>query len=326
MVKCEYCALKCSLKDKSVGKCGVVGSFKGEILNLHSNRGLFASVTPVEAIPFYHYYPGGKTFTLWTVGCPLKCKTCPLKAVSGDYKSSTLRVFNSKELVDLAFRQRVQVFMVSGGEVLIHANWLKRLLVECKSRGLSTALKTIGMVDSRVYEEYSDLVDSILLEYTIPMLRLEGKSLEATLIEAYETIVEQYKHLEVLIPYIRGLKLREHLDSELLKVIVELKDETPIHVLPYSEAEIHELYSLRSKIESLGFKHVYIPRDPLYKYLNTYCPNCKRVVLERDHNTLTRSLLENGECPYCNSKIRVYGKIIEEKWKISRLKLEERVW
>ena len=143
---------------------------------------------------------------------------------------------------------------------------------------------------------------------------------------SYKDLVEMYEHIEIVVPYVRGVSFSDYADDPALGELPRVDREIPIHVIPYSEAEAQELYRLREVIVQLGMRYVYIPKDPLLKHVNTYCWKCGRIVIERDDVGLVRSLLRGGACPHCNSKIRVTGKILEEKWKIFRLLVEEIVW
>ncbi len=92
-----------------------------------------------------------------------------------------------------------------------------------------------------------------------------------------------------------------------------LGDETPLHILrffpTYGFSEIPDtpLESLRKAYEIAkqeGIKFVYLGNVP-GQGENTYCPNCKELLIERFGLMMSRSRLSGDKCPKCGTRIPV---------------------
>ena len=102
---------------------------------------------------------------------------------------------------------------------------------------------------------------------------------------------------------------------EIAKFIVnELGEGTPWHI-----SRFYPAYNLRDKpptpIETIhkareiglneGLKYVYEGNVPGSTGENTYCPNCKNLIIERLGYQIINKATKDGKCPYCES--RIYG-------------------
>jgi pyruvate formate lyase activating enzyme len=52
-----------------------------------------------------------------------------------------------------------------------------------------------------------------------------------------------------------------------------------------------------------GLRYVYVGNVPGHRGNNTYCPNCKKVVIRRVGMAVVRSALKAGKCPWCGQVI-----------------------
>jgi len=52
-----------------------------------------------------------------------------------------------------------------------------------------------------------------------------------------------------------------------------------------------------------GMKFVYVGNVPGTTSINTYCPKCKKVVIERKGFTVLQNNLKDGSCKYCATVI-----------------------
>jgi pyruvate formate lyase activating enzyme len=71
--------------------------------------------------------------------------------------------------------------------------------------------------------------------------------------------------------------------------------------LPYTPVEI--LDKAREIAMNAGMKYVYIGNVPGSAAENTYCPNCKKILIERRGFTILANNLRNGNCSACGTKI-----------------------
>jgi pyruvate formate lyase activating enzyme len=71
--------------------------------------------------------------------------------------------------------------------------------------------------------------------------------------------------------------------------------------LPYTPLDILE--KAREVAIKSGLKYVYLGNVPGSPAENTFCPNCKKVVLERKGFTILNNYIKNSNCKFCGEKI-----------------------
>jgi pyruvate formate lyase activating enzyme len=109
----------------------------------------------------------GVRFVLWTTGCLMRCQYC--------HNPDTWHLKNGRPVtVDelMAEAAKYTRFMeatgggvtVSGGEPLVQAPFVKRVLRACKALGLHTTLDTNGLLGDRLSDEDLADVDLVLLD------------------------------------------------------------------------------------------------------------------------------------------------------------------
>jgi pyruvate formate lyase activating enzyme len=55
--------------------------------------------------------------------------------------------------------------------------------------------------------------------------------------------------------------------------------------------------------EKAGIKYIYIGNIPSVHEENTYCPQCKRMILERISYTIIKNNIDDGKCEFCKTPI-----------------------
>ena len=70
-MECTYCPRRCLLQNDRPGACGAYGAEKGKITEKHPHRWTVMYATHIESVPFYHAYPGSRSFLLGSSSCNL---------------------------------------------------------------------------------------------------------------------------------------------------------------------------------------------------------------------------------------------------------------
>ena len=190
----------------------------------------------------------GIRFIIFTQGCNLKCKYCQNRD-TWNIKSG--KEYTVKELIDqiVKFKEYMQVsgggVTVSGGEPLLHQDFLIALFRELNKIGISTCLDTSGMVAlTDKIKKVINLTDIFLLDIksindeTCKWLTGMSNKLE---LEFAKYINERGKRIwirQVLVPGITDkeedlIKLKEFLD----RLNIEKIDILPYHTLGKSKWE-----------------------------------------------------------------------------------------
>jgi pyruvate formate lyase activating enzyme len=92
----------------------------------------------------------------------------------------------------------------------------------------------------------------------------------------------------------------------------ELGADTPIHLSRFyplyklkrlPPTPVSTLENARNVALATGLEYVYIGRVPGHEAWNTFCPNCKKVVIKRTGYMITEMHLNRERCEYCGRNI-----------------------
>src|SRR5512136_2384988 len=75
-VRCVLCAHRCLLRPGRRGICGVRENRAGRLVTLVYGELVAAHLDPIEKKPLFHVLPGSTSYSIATVGCPLRCGFC----------------------------------------------------------------------------------------------------------------------------------------------------------------------------------------------------------------------------------------------------------
>jgi pyruvate formate lyase activating enzyme len=88
--------------------------------------------------------------------------------------------------------------------------------------------------------------------------------------------------------------------------------DTPIHfsrftplykLIALNPTPVETLEKTRQIALDCGLKYVYIGNVPGHTAESTYCPKCKKILIERRGYFILQNNLENGKCKFCGEKI-----------------------
>lgn len=184
----------------------------------------------------------GIRFVIFTQGCLLKCKYCQNRDT---WSRRCGKRYTVEEIINKIDRFRNYIIpsgggvTVSGGEPLLHTDFLIALFENLKELGYSTAIDTSGMFDiTPSLEKLIDLTDLFLLDIKCInnsiCKNLTGFSNEKEL-EFAKYLSNHGKHMwirQVLVP---GITDKEEDLLELKKFINILKTVDKIEILPYHD-------------------------------------------------------------------------------------------
>lgn len=81
-VRCTLCALYCEIGPGRRGACGVRVNAGGTLYTLVADTVIARMVDPIEKKPFFHFYPGTRSYSIATVGCNFRCLHCQNHEIS----------------------------------------------------------------------------------------------------------------------------------------------------------------------------------------------------------------------------------------------------
>jgi pyruvate formate lyase activating enzyme len=322
-VRCYACGHKCYIRDGGRGVCKVRFN-EGGILKVP--WGYFGALQcdPTEKKPFFHIYPGSETLTFGMLGCDLHCGYCqnwvtsqalrdPASEHSGAYPERT----TPQQLVEYGLRHGAKLVGSSYNEPLITSEWAQAVFKEAVAHGL----KCVYISNGNVTKEVLDYIRPYMVGYKIDLKCMNDKryrQLGAVLnnvLDGIKLIHDSGLWVEIVTLVIPGFNDDTAELMEAARYIASLSPNIPWHVTAFhpdykmtepDRTTANTLLRAAEIGEEAGLNFVYAGNLPgqVGEYENTYCPNCRHLLVGRVGYVITAyNLTDAGRCPHCQSAV-----------------------
>ena len=316
-VRCQLCPRQCLLGEGERGMCRARIHIKGELRTLVYGRPITVHVDPVEKKPFYHFLPGRNAYSLATSGCPLRCKFCQnwqiSQALPEDYGSSFI---SPSEIVSQAERKRSPIIAYTYNEPTVFTEYLTDIARKARPRGVRSVLVSCGFVNELPLREMCEVLDGIKIDlkgFSRDFYRRAcGAELDPVL-RSIKQVARSGVHLEIVNLVVPTLNDSDNMLKALAKWVVgEVGPDVPVHFTRF-----HPDYQLRNlpptptatlerareTAMDAGVRYAFVGNLPGHPGNHTYCPKCRKIVVERRGFFLAENHVRAGRCEYCNEKI-----------------------
>ncbi|MFA5553357.1 MAG: AmmeMemoRadiSam system radical SAM enzyme [Phycisphaerae bacterium] len=318
-VQCELCPKYCLIDSGQSGDCRVRINLDGVLRTVVYGYPCSIHVDPVEKKPLFHFLPATAILSLATVGCNLHCLNCQNWEISQrNPEDSIVSQYTPKDIIALTQKFQCPSLAYTYTDPVIYYEYALDTAKLAKSADIRNVLVTAGYINPQPWEE--------LLKYT-DAANIDLKSIDddfyrticsATLKPVQQSLIRAAAKgicLEITNLIIPTLNDKPEQIGELVKWIKNnLGSEIPLHFsrffpqykmrnLPSTSAQTLDM--ARQIAMDEGMHYVYIGNIASKEGQNTYCPGCKKLLIERSGYRILRNVLENGCCPDCGRKI--YG-------------------
>lgn len=276
-------------------------------------------IDPVEKKPLFHFLPGSRILSLATVGCNLHCRNCQNWEISQANPEDVPAVFTSpQKLVELTRYYGCPSLAYTYTDPIVYYEYTYDTAKLAKQLNLRNALVTAGYINEQPWRQLLKYVDAVTLDLKGITEEFYRKVCSATLKPVQDALIvarDCEVELEVSNLVIPTLNDKPEQIRQLVRWVREnLGGETPLHFLgfiprykmrhlPPTSAETLEM--ARSIAMAEGMEFVYIGNVRCRDGQNTYCPACKKLLIERIGYTIMQNRLKDGCCPDCGKEI--YG-------------------
>ncbi len=322
-IRCTACARYCRLSPNQIGFCGMRQNVGGKLFLLTYSTVLACHIDPIEKKPVTHYQPGTRIFSIGTAGCNFMCKYCINYDLS-ERRQVAGREVEPKELALLALSQDCQGMAYTYNEPTIFLEFARDVGLEARKRGLFNIFVSNGYATPESVKIMGQFLDCITVDFkgngdTKFLRKYTGIPDVEPIFETLLEIKNKTKiHIEItdlIVPKV-GDDLG-HARTLSKWIYDNLGPDVPIHflrffpdykMLDFPETPVETLERHWRVAKEVGLNYAYIGNVLGHKLEHTYCPNCKRIVIERFGTDITGWFLtENNRCEYCHAKIAIEG-------------------
>jgi pyruvate formate lyase activating enzyme len=316
-IRCELCPRQCRVPKGKRGACRVRENRDGKYYSLVYGAPCAVHLDPIEKKPFFHVLPATQSFSLATAGCNLQCKFCQNWEIS---QASPEEVYSYDVSPDLAVKKAKEMGARSIAytyvEPTIFYEYMLDIGLLAKKAGLLNVCHSNGFINPEPLRDLCKVMDAANIDlkgFTETFYRDLCNGELSPVLETLKILKKEKVHLEITNLVIPTMNDEMSVVREMcIWINKELGPDTPVHF-----SRFYPLYRLRSlpptpvstldKVRgaalSAGLEYVYIGNVPGHEAENTFCPKCKKRVIQRTGYMVGETHLKGGKCGYCGKPI-----------------------
>lgn len=325
LVLCELCPRRCVLRPGERGECRARENRNGRLYTMVYGLPCAVHADPIEKKPLFHVLPGTRSFSIATAGCNLKCKFCQNWTISQYPPEETDNYYlPPKDVVEMAKRSGSPSIAYTYTEPTIFYEYMLETAKLAKESGIMNVMHSAGYINEAPLRELCKYLDATNIDLKGFSDEFYQELTDATLepvLHTLKILKEEGIHTEITNLIIPTKNDSPEEIRKMCKWIVEnLGREVPIHFSRFwpqykmrnlSPTPVKTLEMAKRIAREEGLKYVYIGNVPGHGGENTYCPKCRRLLIQRVgfhvlRNNLsyafTRGKIE-GRCKYCGARI-----------------------
>lgn len=316
-VRCFLCAHHCVIKNGKRGICYVRKNVDGVLQSLVYGKVISMNVDPIEKKPLFHFLPVSTSLSIASVGCNFRCEHCQNFEISQyprEHEDILGRDVTPEDIVTAAAANGCESISYTYTEPTIFFEFVYDCARLAHGKGIKNVFVSNGYTGAEATRAIAPYLDGNNID-------LKGgdefyrKVCGARLDPVKETI-RLMKELGVWVE-VTTLIIPDYNDSEedlkgIAGFLASVSRSIPWHVTQFypthqlTDKPRTPLKTLRRAREigfEAGLKYVYEGNVPGEGGENTYCPNCKELLIGRYGFRIGEMRLTEGKCYKCGAEI-----------------------
>ena len=316
-VKCKLCPRECQVGDKERGYCGVRENRGGTYYTLVHSRVCAAHIDPVEKKPLFHYLPGSLAFSLATAGCNVNCKFCQNWDISQSRPEQVpTQYLPPRNIAALASQYRCPTIAYTYSEPVVFSEFLMDTADAAHEAGIRSIVVSNGYMQEESLRAAYGKMDAVKIDLKSFSENYYQKVVTGQLkpvLDSLVTLRKMGKWTEIVYLVVPTLNDGDDEFRGLAKwVKTNLGADVPLHFSQFHPeyllknlpiTPVPTLERAKAIADAEGLHYVYIGNVPGHPAENTYCPQCKRMLVERAGFEVTQMLVKKNACPFCSHSI-----------------------
>jgi len=321
-VLCNLCGRRCTIPEGAIGFCLVRKNEEGKLYSLVYAKACSACVDPITKKPLSHFHPGSLVMSIATVGCNFRCRFCDNWAISQE-KEIKGYDFPPEQVVKATKDNGCQGISYTYTEPTIFFEYAYDTAALAHEQGFFNTFVTNGYMTPEAVQTIAPFLDAATVDFKGGADPEFYKKFSAvpSVEPIYESLKEMRKndiHVEITNLVVPKIGDSMEMIRELATWIRDnLGKDVPFHLLRFHpDYRLTELPSTPVKTleqacdvsREAGLHYVYIGNVPGHRYENTYCPNCRELLVKRFSFEIVQwSLTKDMRCPACGQSIAIRG-------------------
>ncbi|MBT3310856.1 MAG: AmmeMemoRadiSam system radical SAM enzyme [Desulfobacterales bacterium] len=316
-VVCGICPNMCVMSPGDRSVCRSRVNIDGTLYSLAYGNPCAVHVDPIEKKPLYHFKPRSKVFSIATTGCNLRCLNCQNWQIS-QAKPHEVRfqeLFPS-EVIKKTENYLAESIAYTYSEATTYYEYMIDTARIAREKGIYNLWISNGYINRKPLLELSSFLDGAnvnLKSFSEAIYRkLNGGSLEPVL-KTFKILHDQGIHFEMTNLVVPGYVDNEDMLKRMCDWILEnLGPDYPLHFSRFTPryklnrlppTPLSTLVRFRRIAMAEGINYVYLGNVPIHEGNNTYCHNCRELLIERQGYNIPVNNIKNGKCSFCRTII-----------------------
>ncbi len=315
-VQCELCPNGCVLDINQTSRCRTRINKDGKLYSLVYGKPCAVHVDPIEKKPFFHFLPGTTAFSIATAGCVLSCKFCQNWQISQAKPEETDTYdMPPEKVVSNAAAYKCKSIAYTYTEPTAFYEYMYDTAVIARNRKVRNTVHSCGYINEKPLRKLSKYLDAAAIDlkaFTEDFYeRICNGSLKPVL-ASLAVLKEEGVWLEITNLVIPTLNDDLKKINEMSRWIVKnLGPEVPIHFsrfIPHYKltnlppTPLETLSEARKTAMDAGLKFVFFG-NIRHEGENTFCPKCRKLLIERQVYTIVQNNVSHGKCKFCSTAI-----------------------
>jgi len=316
-IKCKLCPRGCTVGDRERGYCGVRENRGGTYYTLVHSRVCTAHIDPIEKKPLFHYLPGSLALSLATAGCNVNCKFCQNWDIS-QVRPEQVRADYAppQKIADLAKHYSCPTIAYTYSEPVIFSEYLMDTADAGHAAGIRSIVVSNGYIQQEALKAAYGKMDAVKIDlkaFTDSYYRDVVCGELKPVLDCLVTLKKMGKWTEIV--YLVVPTLNDG-DAEFRGLARWIKTnfglDMPVHFTRFHPeyllknlppTPVPTLERAKAIADAEGLHYAYIGNVPGHPAENTYCPKCRKLLVERVGLTTSQMLIQKNRCPFCKQPI-----------------------
>ena len=286
-------------------------------------RTIAQHIDPIEKKPLYHFYPGSKVYSIATPGCNFRCRFCQNWDISQITNNDLLNQgyeATPEHIVSHAKQTGCTGIAYTYTEPTIFFEYSYDTARMAHQAGLKNVFVSNGYMTPEMLDKINPYLDAINIDLKAfkdeTYRRIIGARLQPVL-DSLKYVKKLGMWIEVTSLIIPGVNDDINEMQDMAQFIAkELGVDVPWHISRFSPAykmqnvpptPLSTLQKAKNLGHENGLHYVYVGNVQSSQDMNTLCPHCGELLVQRSFFGTKINHIKEGRCPRCNMEISGIG-------------------
>jgi len=316
-VKCGICPNECTLKPGETSICNNRVNHNDKLYSIAYGNPCAVHIDPIEKKPLLHFLPQSHAYSIATAGCNFACLNCQNWEISqiGPKKTTNIDLMPNK-VVEECIKNNCPSIAYTYSEPISFYEYVSDTAKLARAKNIKNVFISNGHINEEPLNQlapYLDAANINLKSFSDSIyLKLNAGKLQPVL-NTLKTLKAHKVWLEIT-----NLVIPSWTDDfEMIKrmsgwLVENGFAEYPLHfnrffplykLTQLPATPIGTLLKAKEIAERAGCKYVYVGNIPDIGTENTFCPKCKKMIIERKGYAILSMNVEKGKCKFCDYPI-----------------------